>query len=311
MAKGVSLNALRVLAWVSKTQSFKLAAKELGVTQSAVSRQIQTLEAQLGVRLIQRDNRVHDLTPSGRLLAPELERIFAQLDELTSTLQENKAADIRTIRVAIHEHTLTHFLAPLLKDFNSLYPHLELQFSNAPEYLNQDSSQKNSQDWADALLSDQLDVVISCGHIQGKQVLSQRLCDLQYVHVGDPQGPLFSVQDSEDLQVIEAQNGLTKQSSSQQHIQYTQINQLESTALAMTLTAVQSGQMLLPHYLLNRANNDVSPTTHPLTSVNPTSEGFHSPSGRVVQCFFSKHKERELAVVAFVNWLQHSTEYLR
>lgn len=302
MAKGVSLNALRVLAWVSKTQSFKLAAKELGVTQSAVSRQIQTLEAQLGVRLIQRDNRVHDLTPSGRLLAPELERIFAQLDELTSTLQENKAADIRTIRVAIHEHTLAHFLAPLLKDFNSLYPHLELQFSNAPEYLNQASSQKDSQNWADALLSDQLDVVISCGHIQGKQVLAQRLCDLQYVHVGDPQGPLFSVQDSEDLQVIEAQN-----TGTQQQIQYTQINQLESTALAMTLTAVQSGQMLLPHYLLNRPISDDSP----LTLVNPTSEGFHSPSGRVLQCFFSKHKERELAVVAFVNWLQHSTEYLR
>lgn len=306
MAKGVSLNALRVLAWVSKTQSFKLAAKELGVTQSAVSRQIQTLEAQLGVRLIQRDNRVHDLTPSGRLLAPELERIFAQLDELTSTLQENKAADIRTIRVAIHEHTLAHFLAPLLKDFNSLYPHLELQFSNAPEYLNQASSQKNSQGWADALLSDQLDVVISCGHIQGKQVLAQRLCDLQYVHVGDPQGPLFSVQDSEDLQVIETQN-----TGTQQQIQYTQINQLESTALAMTLTAVQSGQMLLPHYLLNWAMSDASLTTHSLTSVHPVPEGFHSPSGRVFQCFFSKHKERELAVVAFVNWLQHSTEYLR
>lgn len=306
MAKGVSLNALRVLAWVSKTQSFKLAAKELGVTQSAVSRQIQTLESQLGVRLIQRDNRVHDLTPSGRLLAPELERIFAQLDELTSTVQENKAADIRTLRIAIHEHSLTHFLAPLLADFSSLYPHLELQFSNAPEYLKQDSSQQ----WADALSSDQLDVVISCGHIQGKQVLAQGLCDLQYLHVGDPQGSFYSVQDSEDLQVIEAQTELTQQRADETHIQYTHLKQLESTALAMTLAGIQSGQMLLPHYLLKRANSDNSPTPA-LGLVNPGMDGFHSPSGRTLQCFYSKHKERELAIVAFVNWLQHSTEYLR
>ena len=280
MAKGVSLNALRVLSWVAKTQSFKLAAKELGVTQSAVSRQIQTLESQLGVRLIQRDNRVHDLTPSGRLLAPELERIFAQLDELTSTLQQSKAADIRTIRVAIHEHTLTHFLAPLLGDFASLYPHLELLFSNAPEYLHQ----QNSEGCTDALLSDQLDVVISCGHIAGKQVIAQRLSGLQYVQLGNPQGPLYSVQGSEDLQVTQTQQ-----------LPHQRLIQVESTALAMTLSQVQDGQTLLPHYLLNSTRADAG-------------QRFHSPSDRALQCFFGKHKERELAVVAFVNWLQHATQ---
>ena len=280
MVKGVSLNALRVLSWVAKTQSFKLAAKELGVTQSAVSRQIQTLESQLGVRLIQRDNRVHDLTPSGRLLAPELERIFAQLDELTSTLQQSKAADIRTIRVAIHEHTLTHCLAPLLADFASLYPHLELLFSNAPEYLHP----QNSESWTDALLCDQFDVVVSCGHMAGKQVIAQRLSGLQYIQVGNPQGPLYSVQDSEDLQVTQAQR-----------LPHQRLIQVESTALAMTLSQVQDGQMLLPHYLLGSA---------------PAAPGqrFHSPSDRALQCFFAKHKERELAVVAFVNWLQHATQ---
>lgn len=54
-----SLNALRVFETVARQGSFKAAAAELGVTQSAISRQMSTLEEQLGIRLIQRDNRVH------------------------------------------------------------------------------------------------------------------------------------------------------------------------------------------------------------------------------------------------------------
>jgi len=71
-AKFPSLNALRVFETVSRTKSLKRAAAQLGVTQSAISRQLSTLEQQLGAKLIQRDNKVHALTPAGEALAPEL-----------------------------------------------------------------------------------------------------------------------------------------------------------------------------------------------------------------------------------------------
>ncbi|MCC5878780.1 MAG: LysR family transcriptional regulator [Idiomarina sp.] len=293
------MNALRVLATVARTQSFKMAAQELGVTQSAVSRQIQTLETQLGMRVIQRDNRVHDLTPSGRLLAPELQRIFAQLDELTSTIQQSKAADIRCIRVAIHEHSLAHFLAPKIADFASLYPHLELQFVNAPEYLNTSGGKDQSKHWVEALLNDTVDVVVSCGHLQSKQVIAQRLAGLEYIHMGQPQGPMFSVSGSEDLTLVQ-----------REQLNYSKLTQVESSAMAMTLAAIHQGQMLMPHYLL-----PVEQSAKPGVAVSPALQlapahgavgGFHSPSDQALQCFFAKHKERELAVVAFVNWLQHA-----
>lgn len=62
-AKFPSLNALRVFDVAARSGSFKQAAQQLGVTQSAVTRQIQALEEQLDMRLFQRDNRVHSLTP--------------------------------------------------------------------------------------------------------------------------------------------------------------------------------------------------------------------------------------------------------
>ncbi|HAR56965.1 MAG TPA: hypothetical protein DCR58_09315, partial [Idiomarina baltica] len=57
----LSLNALRVFDVAARAGTFKQAAQQLGVTQAAVTRQIQTLENQLGMRLFQRDNRVHAL----------------------------------------------------------------------------------------------------------------------------------------------------------------------------------------------------------------------------------------------------------
>jgi len=81
-----SLNALRVFEAAARLGSFKRAAEELRVTQSAVSRQIRTLEAQLGVTLFRRLNRLVELTEAGEALLPTMSRVLVEIAEVTSLI---------------------------------------------------------------------------------------------------------------------------------------------------------------------------------------------------------------------------------
>lgn len=62
----LDLNAVRMLVQVAEARSFTVAAGQLGLSQSGLSRAIGRLEATLGVKLLQRNTRNVALTPDGR-----------------------------------------------------------------------------------------------------------------------------------------------------------------------------------------------------------------------------------------------------
>jgi len=82
-----NLNALRVLIEVARHRNFTRAAEALGVTQSAVSKQIAALEAQLGQPLFLRSHRKAEITPFGQEVADLAASAFAQI-----------GADLRRLR---------------------------------------------------------------------------------------------------------------------------------------------------------------------------------------------------------------------
>src|ERR1700760_2533966 len=71
-----SLNALKAFEAMARTGSATAAGEELGVTHSAVSRQVKALEASLGVRLFQGPKHRLRLTPEGEALLPRLSDAF-------------------------------------------------------------------------------------------------------------------------------------------------------------------------------------------------------------------------------------------
>src|SRR5690242_17268994 len=74
-----SLNALRAFEAVARTGRVTLAAEELHVTHSAVSRQVKALERSLGVRLFSGPKNRLELTAAGRELLPQLTEAFDQI----------------------------------------------------------------------------------------------------------------------------------------------------------------------------------------------------------------------------------------
>jgi DNA-binding transcriptional LysR family regulator len=84
VARGVAyLNGLRAFEAAARFGSFTLAAKELHVTQAAVSQQVRLLEKRLGFALFHRHANELELTDQGRAFQPGLTNAFEGIDRLT------------------------------------------------------------------------------------------------------------------------------------------------------------------------------------------------------------------------------------
>ena len=112
---------------VAKCLSFTKAANLLYVSQPALSRQIIMMEDELGVKLFDRSGRKLELTPSGQILAEELEPIFVQYK---GTVQKAQAAatNLTTmIRIGILDGiAVDDLLSPVLREMLQKYPHIEV-----------------------------------------------------------------------------------------------------------------------------------------------------------------------------------------
>lgn len=110
---------------VARHRSFTLAAGELYLTQSAVSRQIKTLEEALGLRLFRRLHRAIELTPEGQRL---LEAVTRGLDDVSGCLAElGAAAKASQITVCASVAFAWFWLMPRLERFGALQSDIDLR----------------------------------------------------------------------------------------------------------------------------------------------------------------------------------------
>ncbi|WP_301458639.1 LysR substrate-binding domain-containing protein [Pseudorhodobacter sp.] len=119
------LSLFQTFEVVARRSSFTLAADELCLTQSAVSRQIKALEDQLGLKLFRRLHRVIDLTPEGRRLFDSVTR---GLGEITACVADLRAgAEMPQITVAASVAFSYYWLMPRLESFTAQYPDIDLR----------------------------------------------------------------------------------------------------------------------------------------------------------------------------------------
>lgn len=92
---------LHLFHLVARHRSFTKAAQMAGLTQSAVTRQVQGMEASLGVELFHRTTRTVDLTDAGRMLAEQSARLLGDIDRTLRSLREEFAGANKEIRVGV------------------------------------------------------------------------------------------------------------------------------------------------------------------------------------------------------------------
>jgi DNA-binding transcriptional LysR family regulator len=130
----MQIESLKVFCDLAETESFTKAAQINGVTQSAVSQQISSLERQFKSLLIERSKKNFRLTREGQVLYDYSKQILQSYDSLHSKMQEIKDIVSGTIRVATIYSIGLHELPPYLKKYLKSYPtvnvHVEYRRSN-------------------------------------------------------------------------------------------------------------------------------------------------------------------------------------
>lgn len=120
-----SLDLLHTFEAVARNRSFTLAAQELCLTQSAVSRQVRSLEDTLGLRLFHRLHRAIEVTPEGQRL---YESVIRGLDDISGCLAElGAAAKAPQITVCASVGFAWFWLMPRLERYRALQPDIDLR----------------------------------------------------------------------------------------------------------------------------------------------------------------------------------------
>lgn len=122
-----SIASLRALEALDRLGSATAAADALSLSQSAVSRQIQTLEDQLGAKLFLREGRGMILTPEGVQYASEVRSALSQIAQASMKLAVNPSGG--SVNLAILPTFGMRWLVPRLPDFARRHPEITINLS--------------------------------------------------------------------------------------------------------------------------------------------------------------------------------------
>src|SRR5437762_14132088 len=118
-----SLDLLKGVEAAARHVGFTRAAEELFLTQSALSRQMQTLEEQLGMPLFERRHRQLLLTEAGQVPHATAKTVLGELTQAVAAIRRDQAAPPLT--VSTNQPFASLLLIPLLSRFRDRYPGID------------------------------------------------------------------------------------------------------------------------------------------------------------------------------------------
>jgi DNA-binding transcriptional LysR family regulator len=107
------LAGLRIFQVVATTGSMSSASRELGLTQSAISQRIQTMEQRVGVQLFDRNMRPLALTPAGQVLSQRAQQLLLDAGQITAAVRLAARQPTITFRIGLPESLAPLFAPPL------------------------------------------------------------------------------------------------------------------------------------------------------------------------------------------------------
>jgi DNA-binding transcriptional LysR family regulator len=126
---------LKVFHAAAEAGSFTHAGEQLGLSQSAVSRQVSSLEQELSVSLFHRHARGLILTEQGELLYRTAHEVFMKLEAARTKLTDSRERPNGDLRVTTTPGLGVHWLTPRLGEFIELYPDIHIKLLVTDEEL--------------------------------------------------------------------------------------------------------------------------------------------------------------------------------
>lgn len=151
--------------------SFVAAGRLLGLSPSAVGKAVTKLESQLGVRLFQRSTRSLRLTEEGQAFHQRCRHILDDLDDAQETLMRTRETPRGRVRVSA-PIVAYHLLLPVLPEFLSLYPEIELDLDFTDRIVD--------------LIDEGVDVAIRSGQLPDSRIMVRALRPFQLLLCASP-----------------------------------------------------------------------------------------------------------------------------
>lgn len=134
----MNIDHLQILLTVATEASFSTAALKLNTSQSAISRAIAALEAELGVPLCIRGRFGARLTPVGERILGHAQQILDLQRQMNHEASVEKSLSGGCVRIASFRSAATHLLPPLIARFHESFPQIEVQLQeNEPQGVEQ------------------------------------------------------------------------------------------------------------------------------------------------------------------------------
>ena len=118
---------LKIFHVVAEAGSFTSATVILNISQSAISRQIQSLEEDLKVKLFERHARGLTLTQNGEYVYKTAHEVISKLKEIESSLGDQKNKPTGKLTITTVRSFGTHWLTPRIQEFMNLNPEIEVE----------------------------------------------------------------------------------------------------------------------------------------------------------------------------------------
>jgi DNA-binding transcriptional LysR family regulator len=166
------ISRIGIFIAVVKNASFAGAARDLGITSSAVSKQIQNLEHELQVKLLNRTTRKVSVTEEGAVFFERAGRALDDLQEAQEQIQELKARPRGSLKISLPFSFGTHYLGPAVAAFAMQYPEVELDVSFDDRVVD--------------IIGDGYDLSVRIGHLKNSSLISRRLASCPFVICASP-----------------------------------------------------------------------------------------------------------------------------
>ncbi len=144
--RSLNLDQLRTLQTVLKLGSFTGAARQLNLSQSAVSVQIRELEERCGVQLVERLGKKAYATAAGSIVVAHARRISDETDTITAAMRRFREGWIGRVQIGAALTALMYLLPPVLQKLHAEHPGIDLYVHNAPTRSMVDSVLRNELD---------------------------------------------------------------------------------------------------------------------------------------------------------------------
>jgi DNA-binding transcriptional LysR family regulator len=164
--------SLQVFVKVAASGSLSAAGRDMGLSQTMVTKHVAALEARLGVRLFHRSTRRLSITEAGRNFLESVERILSELDAAYASIAADRFEPRGLLRLNAPVSFGSRQIAPLLAEFARRYPHLQVELG-----LNDRLVDLAEEGW---------DLAVRIGSLEESSLIARRIASCRTALVAAP-----------------------------------------------------------------------------------------------------------------------------